>query len=117
MMGLVLRRPPGVSRCNAGFYQPRIDRDRSAGFFATLTCHFFELPLPAFDICALAIGMIAPCRTARLVFAGGLYALGQSGTAAAVVTAVALSAIAGTADIKHAAAFRTLAPSVAYLYV
>ena len=115
MIGLLLCLLPGLFRCNAGIYQRRIDRDRSAGFLATLTCHFFELPFLAFDVFALAVGVIEPCCTVRLVFAVGLATLGQSGTATAVFAAVALATIARAADIKYDAAFRTSTHSLAYI--
>jgi len=59
--------------------------------------------------------MIEPCRAARLVFAVGLAALCQPGTAAAVFAAIALAAIAGAADIKYNPAFRTSTLSLANL--
>jgi hypothetical protein len=115
MTGLWLCLLPGLFRYDAGIYQRRIDRDRSAGFFSTLTCHFFELPFLSFDIFALAAGVIESCCTACLVFAVGLAALGQSRTVTAVFAAVALAAIARAADIKYEAALRTSAHSQAYL--
>jgi hypothetical protein len=117
MTGLLLCLLPGLFRCNAGIYQRRIDHDRSVGFLDTLTCHYFELPFLPFDVFALAVDVIELCCTARLIFAVGLAALGQSGAAATVIAAVALAAIAGAADIKYEAAFRTSTHSRAYLDV
>jgi hypothetical protein len=117
MTGLLLCLLPGLFRCDAGIYQRRIDRDRSAGFLATLTCHFFELAFLPFDVFALAVGVIAPCCTARLVFAVSLAALGQSGTATAVFAAVALAVIARAADIKYEPAFGLSTYSRPYLDV
>jgi hypothetical protein len=59
--------------------------------------------------------MIQPRCAARLVFAVGFSALGQPRPMAAVFAAVALTAVAGTADIKHDAAFRAPAHSLSYL--
>jgi hypothetical protein len=117
MIGLLVCLLPGLFRFDAGIYQRRIDRDRSAGFLATLTCHFFELPFLSFDVFALAVGMIEPCCTVCLVFAVSLTSLGQSGTVPTVFAAVALAAIARAADIKYDAAFRTSTRSPAYIDV
>jgi hypothetical protein len=108
---------PGLWCNDAGFNTPRIDRDRGMRFLATLTCHFFQLLFSALDVCALAVGMIKSCNPAHLVSAVGLSTLSQSGAAAAVFAAVALAAIAGAADMKYDAAFRTATHSVANLYV
>jgi hypothetical protein len=115
MTGLLLCLLPGLFRYDVGIYQRRIDRDRSACFLSTLTCHFFELLFLSFDVFALAVGVIEPCCTVRLVFAVGFAALGQTGTKVAVFAAVALAAIARAADIKYDAAFRTSTHSLAYL--
>jgi hypothetical protein len=93
----------------------RDDRDRGVGCLATLTCHFFGFQRAAFYVCALAIGVVQPCCKARLVFAIGLAALGQSCLMAAVFAAVALATITGAADIKHDAAFQLPTNSLAYL--
>jgi hypothetical protein len=75
MIHFLLYRLSGFSRCDNGLYQPRIDRDRSICFLATLTCHFFHLLFPALNVGSLAIGVIEPCRAARLAFAVGFAAL------------------------------------------
>ncbi len=82
---------------------------------STLTCHFFRFQPAVFYVCALAIGVVQPCCKARLVFAIGLAALGQSCLMAAVFAAVALATITGAADIKHDAAFRLPTNSPVYL--
>jgi hypothetical protein len=101
----------------AGFHPPRIDHDRRIRFLDTLTCHFFKSLFSALDVCALAVGMIEFCRPARLESTVACFALSQSGAVTAVFAAVAVTAIAGTANVKYDAAFRTPARSVAYLDV
>jgi hypothetical protein len=101
----------------AGFYPLRIDHDRCLCFLDTLTCHFFKLLFSALDVCALAVGMIKFYRPACLVPAIGLFALSQSGAVTAVFAAVALAAVAGTANEEYDATFRTPTYSVAYLDV
>jgi hypothetical protein len=97
----------GLFRHDAGADQSRVDRDRGAGGFATLTCHFFRFQPLAFDVSSLAIGVIELCCTAGLVFPVGLAALRQPRPMPTDVIVVALAAIAGAADIKHDAAFWT----------
>jgi len=95
--------------------QSRVDRDRRSRGFATLTCHFFGVQLPALAISSLALGMIElRCKT-RLVFAVRFAALPQSRLMTAVCAAVALAAITRAADIKDDAAFWTSAYSLAQL--
>ena len=95
----------GFFRYDAGAYQGRVDRDRGAGGFATLTCHFFRFQPLALGISSLAIGVIELRCTARLVFPVGLAALRQSCPMTTGVVVVALAAITGAADIEHDAAF------------
>jgi hypothetical protein len=95
----------GLFRHDAGADQSRVDRDRGAGGFATLTCHFFRFQLLALDVGSLAIGVIELRRAARLVFQVGFTALRQPRPMATDGVVVALAAIAGAADIKHDAAF------------
>lgn len=116
-MMFLVRGLPGLFCSGAGFYPPRIDHDRRIRFPDTLTCHFFQLLFSALDVCALAVGMIEFCRPARLISAVDLFALSQSGAATAMFTAVAVAAVAGAADEKYHAAFRTPAHSVTYLDV
>jgi hypothetical protein len=80
-----------------------------------LTCHFFQFQLPALAVCSLAFGMIELRCKARLVLAVDLAALLQSRLTTAVLAAVALTAITGSADIKDDAASWTSTPSLAYL--
>ena len=98
---------PGLFRHHAGADQSRVNRDRGAGGFATLTCHFLRFQLLAFGVISLAGGAIELRCKARLVFPVGFAALRQSRPMAADVVVVALAAIAGAADIKHDAAFWT----------
>jgi hypothetical protein len=99
----------------AGAYQSRFDRGRRSRRFATLTCHFFQIQLPAPAISSLALGMIELRRKTRLVFAVSFAALPQSRLMTAVFAAVALAAITRAAEIKDDAAFWTSAHSLAYL--
>jgi len=92
---------------DGGADQSRVDRDRGAGGFATLTCHFFRFQPLALDISSLAVGVIELRRTARLVFPVGFTALRQPRPMAADGVVVALAAITGAANIKHDAAFWT----------
>jgi hypothetical protein len=96
MIRFLLHRSLGLSRCDTGFYSPRIDRDRRIRFLATLTCHFFHLLFLELDVCALAVGMIESGRTARLVFSVGPFALNQSGAATAGFTARRQDSTKGT---------------------
>jgi hypothetical protein len=80
-----------------------------------LTCHFFGFLLSALHVCSLAVGVIQLRCKARLVFAVGLSALGQPRPMSAGFAAVALTPVAGTADIEHGAAFRIPTHSLAYL--
>jgi hypothetical protein len=98
---------PGLFRHDAGAYQSRVDRDRGAGGFATLTCHFLRFQLLAFGVISLAIGVIELRCIARLAFPVGLAALRQPRPMTTDVVVIALAAIAGAADIKHDAAFWT----------
>jgi hypothetical protein len=95
----------GLFRHDAGADQSRVDRDRGAGGCATLTCHFFRFQPLALEVSSLAIGVIELRRTARLVFPIGSTALRQPRPTTTEIVVVALAAIAGTADIKHDAAF------------
>ena len=95
----------GLFRYDAGADQSRVDRDRGAGGFATLTCHFFRFQPLALDVSSLAIGVIELRRAARLVFSVGFAALRQPRPMTTDGVVVALAAIAGAADIKHDAAF------------
>ena len=91
----------GLFRHDAGADQSRVDRDRGAGGFATLTCHFLRFQLLAFGVISLAIGVIELRRAARLVLPVGFAALRQTRPMAADGVVVALAAIAAPADIKH----------------
>jgi hypothetical protein len=92
---------------DAGAYQSRVDRDRGADGFATLTCHFFRFHPLALDVGLLAIGVIELRCTTRLVCPAGLAALRQPRPMTTDAVVVALAAITGAADIKHDAAFWT----------
>ena len=105
----------GLFRHNAGAYQSRVDRDRGANGFATLTCHFFQFQPLAFGISSLAMGVIEPRCIARLVFPVGLAALRQSCPMTTGAVVVALAAITGAADTKDDAAFWTSTTSPAQL--
>jgi hypothetical protein len=63
----------------------------------------------------LPVGVIQPRGAARLVFAVGFAALGQSCPMTAAFAAVALTPVAGAANIEHDAAFRISTHSLAYL--
>jgi hypothetical protein len=67
-----------------------------------LICHFFQLL--ALAVSSLAIGVIQPRFTARLVFSVGLAALLQSCQMTTDIVVVALTTITGAADIKDPAA-------------
>ena len=95
----------GLFHHNAGAYQSRADRDRGAGGFATLTCHFFRFQPLALRVSSLVIGVIELRCIARLVFPVGLAALSQPRPMPTDIIVVALAAITGAADIKHDAAF------------
>ncbi len=95
----------GLFRYDAGAYQSRVDRDRGAGGFATLTCHFLRFQPLALRVSPLPIGVIELRCRARLVVPVGLAALRQSRPMTADVVVVALAAITGAADIKDDAAF------------
>jgi len=105
----------GLFRYDADADQSRVDRDRGAGGFATLTCHFVRFQPLALGVSSLAIGVIELRCTARLVFPVGLAALRQPRPMATDVVVVALAAITGAADIKHDAAFLTSTFSLADL--
>lgn len=105
----------GLFRYDAGAYQSRVDRDRGAGGFATLTCHFVRFQSLTLGVSSLAIGVIELRCTARLVLPVGLAALRQPRLMTTDVVVVALTAITGAADIKHDAAFWTSTHSLAYL--
>ena len=95
----------GLFRHNAGAYQSRIDRDRGAGGFSTLTCHSLRFPPLALGVSSLTIGVIEPRCIACLVFPVGLAALRQPRSMTTDVVVVALAPITGAADIKDDAAF------------
>ena len=105
----------GLFRYDAGSYQSRVDRDRGASGFATLTCHFFRLQPLALGVGSLAIGVIEFRCLACLVCAVGLAALRQSCPMTTDIVMVALTAITGAADTKDDAAFWTSTHSLAYL--
>jgi len=105
----------GLFRYDTGADQSRVDHDRGAGGFATLTCHFFRFQPLALDVSSLAIGVIELGCIAGLVFPVGFTALRQTRPMATDVIVVALAAITGAADIKHDAAFWTSTGSTADL--
>jgi hypothetical protein len=105
----------GLFRLDAGADQSPVDRDRGAGSFATLTCHFFRFQPLALGVSSLAIGVIELRCTARLVFPVGLAALRQSRPMTTDVVVVALTPITRAADIKDDAAIWTSAYSPADL--
>jgi hypothetical protein len=108
---------PGLFGSATGLDPPRIDHARCLCFLDTLTCHFFQWLFSTLKICALAVGMIKFRCTARLISAVDFFALKQSSTATAGCATVAMASVAGAADEKYDAAFRTPAYSVAYFYV
>jgi hypothetical protein len=110
-MGRLLLR---VFRYDTGAYQSRVDRGRRGSAFGTLTCHFFQPP-PSLAIISLAAGVIELRFTARLIFPVGIAALFQSRLMTTTLATVALTVIAGAADIKDGAASRTPTDSPAYL--
>jgi hypothetical protein len=105
----------GLFRHDAGADQSRVDRERGAGSFATLTCHSLRFQPLALGVSSLAIGVIEFRCIARLVFPVGLAALRQSRPMTTDVVVVALTVITGAADIKDDAAFWTSTYSPAYL--
>lgn len=92
----------GFFRGHPGAWRGRVDRDRGAGGFATLTCHFFQLL--ALGVSSLAGGVIELRCKARLILAVGFAALRQSCPMTTVIVMEALAAITGAADVKDDAA-------------